>query len=182
MTVCRQVQPGVFQHWQEQARASHHRYCWPSDAHSEGAGADQRLYFPPSIGREPRSSAQDRRAGFPMELCKKQLRRIGHFAEPLAVISNTPSSLDGAEPILHRPHDAMRVMPLPFEVEHRVHECSSAFGPAMCRPSSRVRRETWGCSDPWPRTGVASPPRGPGRCCREPTENEARRPSGSSRR
>src|SRR5713101_2654771 len=35
---------------------------------------------------------------------------------------------DRAEPVLHRANDAVRVMPLPFEVQHRVHDVLEGFG------------------------------------------------------
>ena len=84
------------------------------------AGADQRLHFDE---QRPRTfhAAQHRRAGrVGGTLGEEQRRRIGHAFQPLPGHLEHAQLADGAEPVLHRAHDAVRVMLLALEIEHRV--------------------------------------------------------------
>ena len=74
-----------------------------------------------SIGREPSRQHNTAEPGVAVgRSARNSADGLGTGRRPAPVISKTPSSLIGAKAVLHRADDAMRVMPLAFEVEHRV--------------------------------------------------------------
>ena len=82
------------------------------------------------IGREPSTQHSTAEPGALIgRSARNSLRWIRHRVEARAdVISNTPSSLDRAESVLHRTDHAMRVMTLPFEVQHGVNDVLERLG------------------------------------------------------
>ena len=82
-----------------------------------------------SSGREPsiaHSTADPGDAVGP--LGQEQRRRVGHRLQAGAGHLEHAELADGAEAVLHRAHDAMRVMALAFEVQHRVDDVLERLG------------------------------------------------------
>ena len=91
------------------------------------AAADERLHF---HQYRPRSldATQHRRARLAdRSLGEKHLRRVRHFAKTRAGHLEHAQLAGRAEAILERTHDTMGVMPLAFEIEHRVDDVFQGF-------------------------------------------------------
>ena len=64
-------------------------------------------------------------------LGKEQLRRIWHGSQAAAGHLEHAQLARRAEPVLHRAHDAVGVMPLTFEVQHGIHHVLKRLRPGQ---------------------------------------------------
>ena len=116
-------------------------------------------------------------------LGQEERRRVRDGAQALARHLEDAKLADRAEPVLHRAHHAMRVMPFPFEVQHGVDDVLERLRAGQIAFLGDVaddeRRDVVAS---WRRTAAGWRPPAPGRCCRAPTASSSRRSSGSSRR
>ena len=124
-----QVQAGaLLEHRQQQRQAvliDAHRHA-PRLA--VAAGADERLHFDQQRPRafEAAQHRRTRRRG--RALGEEQRRGIGHRPQPGAGHLEHAQLAGRAEPVLDRADDAMRVMPLAFEIEHGVDHVLERLG------------------------------------------------------
>ena len=96
-----------------------------------GAGADERLHLDE---QRPRAfdGAQHRRPGDAIRpLGEEQRRRVRHRLQAGAGHLEHADLGGRAEAVLHRAHDAVGVMPLALEVEHRVDDVLEHLGPGQ---------------------------------------------------
>ncbi len=92
------------------------------------ARADERLDFDEDRAR-PLDRAQHRRPRrIRRPLGQEQLGRIRHRPQAARRHLEHAELADGAEPVLHRADDAVRVVAFAFEVEHRVHDVLEGLG------------------------------------------------------
>ena len=82
-----------------------------------------------SIGREPSMQHSTADPGLPIERSARNIcDGFGHLAQPRARHLEHAELARRAEPVLERAHDAMRVMALAFEIQHRVDDVLQRLG------------------------------------------------------
>ena len=123
-----QVQPGPFLEHREQQRQSLLIYAVRRPAcRPVRAGADERLHFDEDRTRtfDRAQDSRSRRIG--RALGEKHLRRVRNRPQPGGGHLEHAELADRAKPVLHGPHHAVGVVPLPFEIQHRVDDVLERF-------------------------------------------------------
>ena len=147
------------------------------------ARAHERLHFDKQRPRSLDRAMHGRPGRVRGTLREEQRRGIRHRHQPLAGHLEDAKLARGAESVLHGAHNSMRMMPLALEIRAPCRQRARAPSVRQgCHPWSRGRRRRREHSGSWRRTGFASRPHAPGRCCPAPTASSARRSSESNRR
>ncbi len=118
----REVQPrALLEHGQQHGKAARVHTGGHPPRHAEPRASDQRLHFEKDRSR-PLQRGRDRRSRHALAaLFQKKLRRVRDRTQSLVPHLEHADFVGRTEPVLGRPEETIVMIPIAFEIEHRVH-------------------------------------------------------------